>query len=153
MSYSTDDCGIRLSIQSNMDALFQDLRMAIRGLRATPGFTAAVVATLAIAIGANTLIFSVVNGVLLNSLAFRSPEGLVAVVNPTGHSNAVSPPDFRDWREQVHQLSAIAAYDPEPVNLTGITQPIRLKSAGVSANWFSLLGVAVERGRAFAPED
>ncbi|HXB26431.1 MAG TPA: ABC transporter permease [Gemmatimonadaceae bacterium] len=136
-----------------MDALFQDLRTAMRSLRATPGFTAAVAGTLAIAIGANTLIFSVVNGVLLNPLAFRSPEGLVAVASPNGHSNAVSPPDFRDWREQVHRLSAIAAYDPETVNLTGIAQPVRLKSANVSANWFSLLGVAVEHGRAFAPED
>jgi len=136
-----------------MDALFQDLRTAMRSLRATPGFTAAVAGTLAIAIGANTLIFSVVNGVLLNPLAFRSPEGLVAVVNPTGHSNAVSPPDFRDWREQVHRLSALAAFDPGTVNLTGIAAPVRLKSAGVSANWFSLLGVHVEHGRAFAPED
>jgi putative ABC transport system permease protein len=136
-----------------MDALLQDLRTAMRGLRATPGFTAAVAGTLAIAIGANTLIFSVVNGVLLNPLAFRSPDGLVAVVNPTGHSNAVSPPDFRDWRDQVHRLSALAAFDPGTVNLTGIAAPVRLKSSGVSANWFSLLGVDVEHGRAFAPED
>lgn len=136
-----------------MDALLQDIRTAARGLRSTPWFTLAVVATLAIAIGANTLIFSVINGVLLNPLAFRSPEGLVAVTATNVHSNAVSPPDFRDWRTQVRRLSDIAAFDPGDVNLTGLAEPVRLKAARVSANWFSMLGVAVERGRAFASDD
>ena len=136
-----------------MDALLQDLRTALRGLRSTPWFTAAVAATLAIAIGANTLIFSVVNGVLLNPLAFRSPEGLVAVVATNPHANAVSAPDFRDWRTEVRRLSEIAAYDENDVNLTGRAEPVRLKAAIVSANWFSMLGVRLEQGRAFAPED
>jgi len=140
-----------------MDALLQDLRTAARGLRATPWFTAAVAATLAIAIGANTLIFSVVNGVLLNPLQFRSPDGLVAVTAARrGNAvvpNAVSAPDFVDWRAQVHRLSAMAAFDPGTVNLTGMAQPVRLKVSSVSANWFSMLGVSMEQGRAFAPQD
>jgi putative ABC transport system permease protein len=136
-----------------MDALLQDIRTALRGLRSTPWFTAAVAATLGIAIGANTLIFSVVDGVLLNPLAFRSPDGLVAVTATNVHSNAVSPPDFRDWRAQVHRLSDLAAFDPTDVNLTGLAEPVRLKGALVSANWFSMLGVRVEQGRAFAADD
>src|SRR5579862_1699023 len=136
-----------------MDALLQDLRTALRGLRSTPWFTAAVAATLAIAIGANTLIFSVVNGVLLNPLAFRSPERLVAVAALNPHSDAVSAPDFRDWRTDVHRLSDLAAYDENNVNMTGRAEPVRLRAAIVSANWFSMLGVRVEQGKAFVPED
>ncbi|HZS62437.1 MAG TPA: ABC transporter permease, partial [Gemmatimonadaceae bacterium] len=136
-----------------MDALLQDLRTALRGLRSTPWFTVAVVATLAIAIGANTLIFSVVNGVLLNPLAFRSPEGLVAITALDPHADAVSPPDFRDWRAEVHRLSDLAAYDESNVNMTGRAEPVRFRAALVSANWFSMLGVRVEQGRAFVPED
>jgi putative ABC transport system permease protein len=127
-----------------------DLRTAVRSLIATPWFTAAVATTLAIAIGANTLIFSVVNGVVLNPLAFRSPDGLVGVVQPGEPSASISVPDFMDWRMQIHALAELAAYDQNTVNVTGTTEPARLQAAQVSANWFEILGVTVEHGRAFA---
>ncbi len=141
-----------------VDALLQDLRTALRGMRATPWFTLAVVATLTLAIGANTLIFSVVDSVLLNPLRFRSPDGLVAItaLKPRPNAvapNAVSPPDFVDWKAQVHRLGALASFAVGTVNMTGVAEPVRLKSAAVSANWFSLLGIAVARGRAFVPDD
>jgi len=133
-----------------MDALLQDLRTALRGLRATPWFTATVVATLAIAIGTNTLIFSVVNGVVLNPLAFRAPEDLVGVTQPGEPSASISVPDFMDWRDQIHGLTALAAYDRGTANVTGTAEPARLQVALVSANWFDILGVSVAHGRAFA---
>jgi putative ABC transport system permease protein len=145
--------GTRLPYAATMDALFQDLRTAIRSLRATPWFTLAVAATLAIAIGANTLLFSVVNGVLLNPLEFRAPNDLVGVVQPGQPSPSISVPDFMDWRAQIHGIGAFAAYDGGTFNMTGLAEPVRLQAAVVSANWFSILGVSVERGRAFAPDE
>ena len=134
-----------------MRAFIEDVRTAVRSLRATPGFTLAVTATLAIAIGANTLIFSVVNGVLLNPLAFRAPADLVGVVQPGQAAPSISVPDFMDWRAQIHGIRELAAYDRGTFNMTGTAEPVRLQAALVSANWFATLGVGVERGRTFAP--
>jgi putative ABC transport system permease protein len=133
-----------------MRTFIEDVRTAGRSLRATPGFTLAVTATLAIAIGANTLIFSVVNGLLLNPLAFRAPADLVGVVEPGGALPSISVPDFMDWRTQIHGIRELAAYNRGTFNMTGGAEPVRLQAALVSANWFATLGVGVERGRAFA---
>jgi hypothetical protein len=137
-----------------MDSLIYDVRAALRRLPKTPWFTLAVVATLAIAIGANTLIFSVVDGVLLRPLPFRDPSRLIAVVNPAGHkSYGVSVPDFLDWRRQVHRVDALATYGLGPATLTGRGTPERINAAVVTANWFSLLGVVPGSGRMFTPSD
>jgi putative ABC transport system permease protein len=137
-----------------MDSLIYDVRAALRRLPKTPWFTLAVVATLAIAIGANTLIFSVVDGVLLRPLPFRDPSRLIAVVNPAGHkSYGVSVPDFLDWRRQVHRVDALATYGLGPATLTGRGAPERINAAVVTANWFSLLGVVPGSGRMFTPSD
>jgi putative ABC transport system permease protein len=137
-----------------MDSLLFDLRAAIRRLPKTPWFTLAVVATLAIAIGANTLIFSVVDGVLLEPLPFGNAQRLVAVVSATGHGNAgVSVPDLIDWRNQSQRIDGFALYGLGPATMTGRGTPQRLNAAGVSANWFSLLGVAPGKGRVFQPSD
>ncbi|HZS58181.1 MAG TPA: ABC transporter permease, partial [Gemmatimonadaceae bacterium] len=137
-----------------MDALLYDVRAALRRLPKTPWFTVAVVATLAIATGANTLIFSVVDGVLLRPLPFAAPARLVAVVNPSGHkSYGVSVPDFVDWRRQARRLGALASYALGPATLTGRGAPERLNAAFVSANWFSMLGIAAGSGRLFTASD
>ncbi|HXB27025.1 MAG TPA: ABC transporter permease [Gemmatimonadaceae bacterium] len=137
-----------------MDSLLYDVRAALRRLPKTPWFTLAIVATLAIAIGANTLIFSVVDGVLLRPLPFANPSRLVAVVNPTGHKSfGVSVPDFLDWRRQSSRLDALAEYGLGPATLTGRGTPERLNIAVVSANWFPLLGIAPGSGRLFTPGD
>jgi len=138
----------------SMDALLYDVRAALRRLPKTPWFTVAVVATLAIATGANTLIFSVVDGVLLRPLPFAAPARLVAVVNPSGHkSYGVSVPDFVDWRRQVRRVGALASYALAPATLTGRGAPERLNAAFVSANWFSMLGIAAGSGRLFTASD
>lgn len=136
-----------------MDSLRYDVRAALRRLPKAPWFTIAVVATLAIAIGANTLIFSVVDGVLLRPLPFANQSRLVAVVNPGGRKSfGVSVPDFLDWRRQVSRLE-LASYALGPATLTGRGTPERLNAAIVSANWFSLIGVAPGTGRFFATSD
>src|SRR5579872_4588433 len=137
-----------------MDALLYDVRAALRRLPKAPWFTIAIVATLAIATGANTLIFSVVDGVLLRPLPFADPSRLVAVVNPPGHKAfGVSVPDFLDWRRQTQRVSGLASYALGPATLTGHGVPERLNAAIVSANWFSLLGTTPARGRLFSPGD
>jgi putative ABC transport system permease protein len=137
-----------------MDNVLQDLRSAVRSLRKTPWFTLAVALTLAIAIGANTLVFSVVNAVLLQPMAYADPSRLVMVMPADSKATpTISPPTLRDWREQVNTLTGIAAYQSGSVTLTGLTEPTSLAVYQVSANWFALLGVRAEVGRAFAPNE
>ena len=104
-----------------MEALLHDARAAVRSLRHSPWFAAGVVATLAISIGATTLIFSVVNGVILKPLPLGNGARLVAVVAAPGANgdNDVSPPDFMDWRRQVSGLDAMATYRTYSRALTG----------------------------------
>jgi predicted permease len=137
-----------------MHSLLHDLHGALKRLQAAPWFTLAVVATLAIAIGANTLIFSVVDGVLLRPLPFGNAPRLVAVASATKDgTDGVSAPDFLDWRQQSHRIDGYASYGLGPATMTGRGTPERLNTAVVSANWFSLLGVAPEIGRLFTPRD
>ncbi len=131
-----------------INALTRDVRTAIRGLAQSPWFTAGVVATLALAIGANTLIFSVIDGVLLTPLPFRHADRAVAVT-----AGYVSPLDFLDLRQQLHGLDAEAVYYVRTVTLMGRDQPARIAAAQVSANWFALLGVPVQVGRAFTLDE
>ncbi|MDQ6885910.1 MAG: ABC transporter permease [Gemmatimonadota bacterium] len=134
-----------------MDTLLQDLRYAIRKLLRTPGFTIVAVATLALAIGATTAIFSVVNGVLLKPLPFREPDRLVRVMSlHEGKAGPLSPLDFIDLRDQSRSFAGVAAFDDGTVNLTGTSlQPVRLNRATVGASFFALLGIQPQLGRAF----
>src|SRR5437867_546274 len=104
-----------------MDSLLQDLRYSLRMLLKNPGFAAVAVLALALGIGANTAIFSVVNAVLLRPLPFAEPERLMLVIssNPGKGFNrfAVSPPDFLDWSAQSQAFEAMAGMDPNPFNL------------------------------------
>ena len=139
-----------------MDTLVQDIRYAIRKLAHTPGFTFIAVATLALAIGATTSIFSIVNGVLLKPLPFEKPDRLVFVssMNREGRSNPMSTLDFIDYRDQSKSFIGMAAYDRQAMNLTGNgAQPVRLEASQVGAKFFDLLGVRAERGRTFAPNE
>jgi len=134
------------------DALRQDIHFAFRQLRRNPGFTAIALITLALGIGANTAIFSVVRGVLLRELPYTEPDRLVRVYSRIERGMvSVSPADFNDWRHQSTRLSALAASAEGTVNLTGSGSAERFTQARVSANMFQLLGVRVALGRAFAP--
>jgi putative ABC transport system permease protein len=140
-----------------MGTLLQDIRYGIRMLAKNPGFTAIAVLTLALGIGANTAIFSVVNAELLRPLPFRDPGQLVRVATANARlhtvSGAVSYPDFADWRSQNHVFQDIAAYVDSSFALTGTERPAHLQAATVTAGMFNLLGVSPELGRGFLPVD
>ncbi len=140
-----------------METLLQDIRYGIRMLAKNPGFTAIAVLTLALGIGANTAIFSVVNAELLRPLPFRDSGQLVRVASANARihtvSGAVSYPDFADWRSQNHVFQDMAAYTDSSFALTGIEQPAHLQAATVTAGMFNLLGASPELGRGLQPED
>ena len=127
-----------------MNALLQDLRYAVRQLRQSPGFTVVAVLTLALGIGANTAIFSLVNGVLLSRLPYANPSQLVSVIGtyPRGA--------FVGMREQVRTMDVAAYAEGHEFNLTGQDEPARLTATLVSAQIFSVLGARPELGRTFA---
>jgi putative ABC transport system permease protein len=140
-----------------MDALWRDLRFALRGLARTPGFTAIAVLTLALGIGANTAIFSVVNAVLLRPLAYTRPDQLVSIraaMSGRGRTDVpISQPEYHDIQREVPALRDIAAIWPININLTEVEEPERIQAAVVSSNYFSLLGVAPALGRDFTKAD
>src|SRR5580704_6943615 len=132
--------------------MFTDLRYGARALLRTPGFTLLAIVTLALGIGANTAIFSVVNAVLLNPLAYRDPGRLVTLLHDG--SDPVAPANYLDWREQSGSFEAMAAADYLSPNLTGGDAPEHLTGLEVTGNIFPLLGVAPALGRTFlAGED
>jgi predicted permease len=138
-----------------MNALWQDLRYGIRLLAKSPGFTAVAVLTLALGIGANTALFSVVNGVLLNPLAYQQPSQLVVLYGKTpGFDKApIAYLNFLDWQRDAHSFSAMAIYRNEDYNFTGTGEAERLSGYMISADFFSMLGVKPVLGRLFRPEE
>ena len=144
-----------------METLFQDLRYGLRILLKRPGFTAVAVAALALGIGANSAIFSVVNGVVLRALPYKDPGRLMMVWSrrPLLQTQAgapefpVSAADFIDWRDQNESFEQISAFHSQAFNITGAGEPEYLGGVRASASLFSLLGVEPRLGRTFEPED
>jgi len=140
-----------------MNSLIADSRFAIRMLLKQPGFTAIAVATLALGIGANTAIFSVVNAVLLQPLPFPHPEQLVLVSDDlTGrqiNDVGMSVPELQDLQERSGVFEDISAVWPVDANLTGSDRPERVELLAVSPNYFSLLGATPQLGRVLGDED
>src|SRR5580704_381620 len=142
---------------SFVETLIQDLRYALRMLRSNPGFTAVAILTLALGIGANTAIFSVLDSVLLRPLPYQDPAGLVMVwendsQHPNPH-NTVSPPDFLDWQNRNSVFAEMAALFDQRANLTGDGVPQEVVLQDVSANFFSVLGVSPILGPGFTAEN
>jgi len=134
--------------------IWQDLRYAARTLARRPGFTSVVVLTLALCIGANTAIFSVVNAVLLRPLAFDRPEELVRVYHVwQGRKVVMSPPNFTDVRRQSQSFTDLAAYAPNTYVVTGSGEPALVDGAETSAGFFQILGVPPVHGRTFLPDE
>ncbi len=131
--------------------LLSDLRYAIRRLAASPAFTAVAVGTLALGIGANSALFSVLHGVLLRPLPYERPEEVVRIQAGWQGSfgNWLSQPEIVDLEEGVSSLEGVAAFTPGSVNLTGDGEPERLRSAQVMPELFEVLGVEARRGRTF----
>jgi predicted permease len=140
-----------------MTTLIQDLRYGLRMLAKSPGFTAVALLALALGIGANTAIFSVVNAVLLRPLPFPNPEQLVTLFERNlkmGYDqNAPAAANYLDWRAQNSVFTQMAAYGGGQYNLTGAERPERVAGAAVTANLFPLLGVNPLLGRTFAADE
>jgi putative ABC transport system permease protein len=140
-----------------METLQQNLRYGLRTLAKSPGFTSVAVLTLALGIGANTAIFSVVNAVLLQPLSYPNPDRLVELElsSPQGNGDITSIPKFNVWREQTQVFEAVAAYDNggPGINLTGGDRPEQLKGIHVSADYFRVFGAPMALGRTFTAEE
>jgi putative ABC transport system permease protein len=134
--------------------LWQDLRYGARMLSKNPGFTLIAMITLALGIGANTAIFSVVNAALIRAFPYRDADRLVIVWETVrGELNTVSPANFFDWQEQNRVFEGMAAYADTGVNLAGDGEPEEIPAQETTANLFSVLGVNALLGRTFTPED
>ncbi|HJQ26944.1 MAG TPA: ABC transporter permease [Blastocatellia bacterium] len=134
-----------------VEDLWQDLRYGTRGLFRQPAFTLVAIATLALGIGANTAIFSVINAVLLRPLPFSDPDRLLILYEtfkPAGVT-AISVPNLRDWQQQNTVFDGIAAYESRAFNLESGTDAERLPGMRVEANYFDVLGVKPQLGRTF----
>jgi putative ABC transport system permease protein len=138
-----------------MSAMPQDLKFAIRMLAKSPGFTLVAVLTLALGIGANTAIFSIVNAVLLRPLPFKNYAQLVVLRETYKNVGnvSVSYPDFLDWRQQSHTFAAMSVIYNRGFNLAGVAQPENIGGYAVSSNFLALLGVRPVLGRDFLPSE
>src|SRR5437016_1601671 len=140
-----------------MDSLFKDIRFGVRSLLKRPGFTAIAIITLALGIGANTAIFSVVNALLLRPLPFKEPARLAQVweakIKRGQNTMDVSYPNFADWRDQNQVFEQIAAYTDRTFNLTGTAEPEQIQGEIVSPSLFPLLGIRPVLGRVLLPEE
>jgi predicted permease len=140
-----------------VETLLKDIRYAVRGLLKRPGFTVIALLTLALGIGANTAIFSVVNAVLLRPLQFKDPEQLVIVWEEASFAgfpqNTPAPANYIDWKNQNQSFSDMAATAEVSFNLTGDGEPERVTAYAVTANFFPLFGVQPLLGRSFLPEE
>jgi predicted permease len=138
-----------------MKNLLHDVRYGLRVLAKSPGFTAIAILTLALGIGANTALFSVVNGVLLNPLPFPNPDQLFALYSKTDTFNqsSVTYLNFLDWQKNNHSFSSLCAFRSDNYNLTGAGEPERLHAHMVSLEFFPMLGLRPLVGRTFRPEE
>jgi putative ABC transport system permease protein len=141
-----------------LDRLVQDARYALRMMRKSPGFALIAVCTLAIGIGANTAIFSVVDHILFRPFAYQHPEQFAAVHEVVHFSEAtravpVNLAHFQEWRRNWRAAEGLAVIGGLRMSLTGVSEPERLQTMRVSANLFSLLGVQPQLGRSFSPEE
>ncbi len=140
-----------------MNTLIQDLRQGLRLLRRNPGFTAVALLSLALGIGANTAIFSLVNAILLRPLPFPEPEKLALVWEDASFvgfpHNTPAPANYWDWKTQNSTFVDMAATTDRSFNLTGSGEPERVQAESVTANFFPLLGVPPLLGRVFSPQE
>jgi putative ABC transport system permease protein len=138
-----------------LDNLRQDLRFAIRSYLKAPSFTLAILTTLALGIGASTAIFSMVNGILMRPLPLPDSDRLVYAneLSKAGTQISVSWPNFLDWRARARSFEGLAISREEPLTLTGLAQPERVRARRTTANFFQIVGVQPTVGRGFSEQD
>jgi predicted permease len=143
--------------RENMETLWQDLRFGVRILAKKPAFTAVAVLALALGIGANTAIFSVVNTILLTPLPYKEPDRLMMIwenqIIRGVERDTPSPANYIDWRDQNQSFENMAAFTGQSFNLVGVGDPERLEGQRVSSTLFPILGVEAIAGRVFLPEE
>lgn len=147
--------GHDLAIARFADAIVRDGRQVIRALKHSPGFAIAIVITLALGLGGNTAIFSLVDQVWLRPLPYPHPDQLVRVYEtfPGAERNVASPANWFDWQRDAHQFQTLAAWRAYPVTLTGSGEPVRLSAVLVSHEFFPTLGVTPFLGRTVSEPD
>jgi predicted permease len=145
----------RVRLAEVLDTILQDVGFATRQYRRSPGFTLVATLTLALGIGATTIIFSVVNSVLLRPLPFDEPDRLVRIwaVTPTGRQFSTSEPNYLDWREMSPVFEAMGAFTEGTLNLTGAGEPKELRSLFASHTLLPALGITPTLGRGILPEE
>jgi putative ABC transport system permease protein len=139
-----------------MTGLLQDIRYALRQLYKNPGFTAVAVITLALGIGANTAVFSVIDAVMLRPLPYYQPQRLVETKSLNSQDpipKTISYPDFFDWRAQNHTLEHLVSYHDTSLTLTGLERPVHVDGQVVSWDLFPTLGIQPELGRGFIADE
>src|SRR2546421_4822143 len=142
----------------SVESIWRDIRFAVRALLKVPGFTVVAILVMAVGIGANTAVFSVINTVLLKPLTYPDPQSLVHLMNTgdQGSFPGANVPKFNIWRQQTGIFQQVAAYDSggAGLNLSGNDQPEEVQGVHVTADYFSVLGAPVIAGRTFtAAED
>ncbi|HYP26712.1 MAG TPA: ABC transporter permease [Blastocatellia bacterium] len=135
--------------------LWQDIRYGVRVLAKSPGFTVVAVLTMALGIGANTAMFSVVYAVLLRPLPYADSDRLVILAEKSrdGDRMGAAYPNYKDWSERAQSFDEMAAYQGSSFNLTGVDRPVRLQGRRVNWNFFRLLGASPQLGRSFTDQD
>ncbi|MFI5092316.1 MAG: ABC transporter permease [Candidatus Acidiferrum sp.] len=138
---------------ASVERLMLDLRYGLRMLAKSPGFATVAILTLALGIGANTALFSVVNGVLFSPLPYSHPDQLVWIAEskPNFATGSISYPNFRDWEKNNRTFSAMGAYRPYSYNLTGLGDAEQIRAMLITSDFFSVLGVNPQIGRSLAP--
>src|SRR2546427_2241631 len=140
-----------------MDSFFQDVRYAVRMCLRTPAFTAVAILALALGIGANSAICTIVNAVLIERLPFRDADRLVVVWEETarrpGRPNVIAPANFLQWQERNQVFEQMSAFYDWRANLTGQAEPEELAAQDVMPNFFSTLGISPVLGRSFSPDE
>src|SRR4051812_31891858 len=142
---------------ARMDALLRDIRHGFRRIVSAPGFTAITMLTLALGIGANVAIFTVVNAVLIRPLPFPNPDRLVRIAADAratgGRNHGPSGPELADLRERAGIFEQVSALWPVSASFVGGVRPERIEVLVTSANYFQLLGAAPQLGRVYGPEE
>ena len=152
----TKEQAMHADVVLGLDGLARDVKYALRQLKKSPGFAATVVATLALGIGANTAVFSIVDAVMLRPLPYAQPQRLVEVRSSESgsfESSNVSYPDFFDWRSQNHSFEHLVSYHDDEGTLTGTERAVHLDGQVVSWDLLPLLGVQPELGRGFTADE
>ncbi len=155
LELAKDECRDQRAFEP-VDRFLRDLRYACRGLRTTPAYTVAAILTLALGIGANTAIFSALDGVVLKPLPYQEPDRLVVVAlynRSLKYPTYLSYPDFLDWQRDGRSFEQMAAFRPVGFDLTNPGSPEHVAGYEVSAGFFSTLGVNLALGHSFSPNE